>query len=86
LVDELWLFHTRLRSDGEHDGGNLVDRRDVENEFLVRGQLTLAFKSKKNDWRSCGEAFVPAREGIILSRLDDARPHNAADHVGLGGN
>ena len=31
LIDKLWLFNTRLRRDGEHDGRNLIHWRNVEN-------------------------------------------------------
>ncbi len=30
LVNQTRLFDASLRRDGQHDGGNLIDRRDVE--------------------------------------------------------
>ena len=70
-MHEARLFHTSLRGDGEHHGGDLIYGRDVENQFLVDGDERLPFERDEDERRGRREAFVPAGEWIIDCGFDD---------------
>ena len=56
----------------------MIDRRDVEDELVVDGNLRLPFERDEDERRGRREAFVPTGEGITDRRLDDAGAHDGA--------
>jgi len=43
-MDQLGLFDAGLSGNREHHRRHLIDRSDVQNQFRIRGQLSLSFK------------------------------------------
>src|SRR5918996_5827783 len=72
LKDESRLFNTRLRGDRKHYGCDLIDRRDVEDQSIVRRNLRLTFANQEDDRRGSREALVPTGERIRHCRFDNA--------------
>src|SRR6266545_1654480 len=70
LMYQLWFFDTRLRGHSKHDRSNLIDGRDVQNQFGICGNLTLTLQRHEDDWSCRREAFVPSGEGITLRGLN----------------
>src|SRR6185369_5143640 len=66
LVNQFGLFNACLGGHRQHYSSNLIDRRDVEDQFGVSRQLALPLQGHKDDWGRGGEALVPTREWIVL--------------------